>query len=868
MLSDLDCGITFCNPSVRELFGYDPGELIGRPASLLYANQAEYEWHGQFRYCERETVRTTPREIAMRRKDGSSFIAEVTSTPLPTDNGQPSGYLVIIRDVTERKHFEAEQRRYYRVLEALSSDSELADVLKLVLRLAQENIPSMVGSVYLLDESGHYLQRGYTADLPEFFTAAILSAPVGAGVSPCSMSVQRDELVIVEDICTDPSWTDYLKPAETAGIRACWSIPIHSPEREVVGALTMYFRRPQTPTPAEHSLLYQTAQLAGLVIDRARKNQRLRESEQRYRSVVMASSSIVWSMNSGGEFVTPQVSWQRYTGQSWDQYYGWGWAVMIHPDDRQFFEQEWRRNLSSPAFFQIECRIWNAASLAFHHTEFRAIPIFHDDGTVREWIGTTTDIHQRTLDREQLAQQEYEFRMLADNVPELFSYIDAQCRYVFVNRQYEIVHNKPRDQIIGLTVAELIGEEVFERSIREPMQRALAGERVTIENRIHCDAGERWMSAALIPDQNEDAPIQGVFVLIRDVTERRNSEEALRINEERLSLALRATNDAIWDCDLLTGKVWWNEVYTGQFGRPSEANIGRGWWQERLHPDDRERVLSSLDAFAAGAGESSRWTAEYQFRRTDGSYAIVRDRALLAGNQNGKPTRMLGAMIDISEQRALEKKVLDIAADESRRIGNDLHDGIGQELTGLAMMADTLVTTLMRKEMPEASLAKKIETAARRTLQEARKLARGMNPVDVDAHGLMSALSEMCGRMREWYDVDCEFECQTPVLLRDNQSATQLFRIAQEAATNAVKHGKARRIRVRLQLAGDQPQLSVSDNGQGIDRQTDSTTGMGMRIMGYRAGIAGGDLQIHGAPGGGTEVICKLPREAIRDAIG
>jgi len=216
----------------------------------------------------------------------------------------------------------------------------------------------------------------------------------------------------------------------------------------------------------------------------------------------------------------------------------------------------------------------------------------------------------------------------------------------------------------------------------------------------------------------------------------------------------------------------------------------------------------------------------------------------------------------------LEKKVLDIAADESRRIGNDLHDGIGQELTGLAMMADTLVTTLMRKEMPEASLAKKIETAARRTLQEARKLARGMNPVDVDAHGLMSALSEMCSRMREWYDVDCEFECQTPVLLRDNQSATQLFRIAQEAATNAVKHGKARRIRVRLQLAGDQPQLSVSDNGQGIDRQTDSTTGMGMRIMGYRAGIAGGDLQIHGAPGGGTEVICKLPREAIRDAIG
>ena len=349
--------------------------------------------------------------------------------------------------------------------------------------------------------------------------------------------------------------------------------------------------------------------------------------------------------------------------------------------------------------------------------------------------------------------------------------------------------------------------------------------------------------------------------------DRARADELLKTNEERLGFAFRATNDAIWDYNVTDGTVWWNKAYRNQFGRPDNADSPQ-WWIPRIHPDDRDRVVSSLQAFASGQGDSDRWSDEYRFQRLDGSYAVVVNRALRDCDENGKPVRVIGSLIDITERRALEKEVLDISAEEHRRIGNDLHDGIGQELTGLSMLVDALITALSRKSLPEVEIAEKIDAGIKRSLGQVRALARGMNPVDVDARGLMSALSEMSKRLTELYQVSCSFECDEPVLLRDNQTATQLFRIAQEATTNAIKHGKAKRITVSLARSNGVASLCILDDGIGFDN--DSTgksgmgnSGMGLRIMGYRSGIIGGQLRVKPRKGCGTEVTCTLPQQAF-----
>ncbi len=170
----------------------------------------------------------------------------------------------------------------------------------------------------------------------------------------------------------------------------------------------------------------------------------------------------------------------------------------------------------------------------------------------------------------------------------------------------------------------------------------------------------------------------------------------------------------------------------------------------------------------AGDGDvDTRWSTEYRLRRLDGTYALVEDRALRSYDESGKLVRLIGALNDFTQQRALEKEVLEIAAEENWRIGTDLHDGVGQELTGMGMLADALLTSISRFDSDDSMaaqmrIARQLSGAIDRTLEQVRALARGMNPVDVDREGLMSALSDMTDRVRELHGIECDFVCDRP----------------------------------------------------------------------------------------------------------
>ncbi|MEO8268619.1 MAG: PAS domain-containing protein, partial [Aureliella sp.] len=340
--------------------------------------------------------------------------------------------------------------------------------------------------------------------------------------------------------------------------------------------------------------------------------------------------------------------------------------------------------------------------------------------------------------------------------------------------------------------------------------------------------------------------------------ERTTANERIRASEERLRMVMQATQDAIWDYDVIAGTVWWNDTYRERYGRPPEADSA-DWWISRIHPDDRERLTQSLAAFAAGQGTSERWTDEYRYQRAGGGFAYVLDRAQRSRDASGRVVRIVGALYDRTERRELEKQVLDIATHERRRIGNDLHDGLGQELTGLSMVADSLITALSRKSLPETQIAEKLSAGLQRTLSQVRALARGLNPVAIDVRGLQSALEEMATRVKDDYQVECVFLCEQEVLFRENKTATQLFRIAQEATTNALRHGQARHIAIDLAMHDDCAELRIADDGSGFQSDGPTGLGTGLQIMRYRAGLIGGQLHINSTPSGGTQVVCRVP---------
>src|SRR5688572_19477332 len=152
-----------------------------------------------------------------------------------------------------------------------------------------------------------------------------------------------------------------------------------------------------------------------------------------------------------------------------------------------------------------------------------------------------------------------------------------------------------------------------------------------------------------------------------------------------------------------------------------------------------------------------------------------------------------GIVRDLTERKRMERELLEISDREQRRIGQDLHDGLGQVLAGVGFMISALQQRLGTREAAEADDAKQISELVTQAIAHARGMARGLHPVRATETGLMTALEDLCNHVKQVYRIDCDYRCDEPVLMSDAAAATHVYRIAQEAANNAIKHGHARR---------------------------------------------------------------------------
>jgi signal transduction histidine kinase len=205
--------------------------------------------------------------------------------------------------------------------------------------------------------------------------------------------------------------------------------------------------------------------------------------------------------------------------------------------------------------------------------------------------------------------------------------------------------------------------------------------------------------------------------------------------------------------------------------------------------------------------------------------------------------------------RDLERQIMDIGERERERIGHELHDGLGQQLTGIAFLSKALSQKLASQSAAGAEDASQIVALINQAVSETRQLARGLQPVEVDENGLMSALEALAANIERLFHIRCEFHCNAPVLVKDNAVANHIYRIAQEAVNNAVKHGKAKHISIELSAPQGRMQLSVHDDGMGFHPYLiGKNAGMGLQIMRYRAKMIGASLDIESDPGHGSRI--------------
>jgi len=216
-------------------------------------------------------------------------------------------------------------------------------------------------------------------------------------------------------------------------------------------------------------------------------------------------------------------------------------------------------------------------------------------------------------------------------------------------------------------------------------------------------------------------------------------------------------------------------------------------------------------------------------------------------------------MRDISDRKQLEQQLAKLTEQERRRIGRALHDTTGQELTGLGFMAQSVLEQLATESHPEEKTVLKMEESIQRALAQVRRFAQGLVPVELDAGGLMAALQELATNTTEACNIPCTFGRRQQVSMEDNMMATQIYLIAKEALTNAVKHAQAKHVEIELSREDNRVTLLVRDDGVGIGEPSEED-GIGLRIMRHRAALIQATLKIEPVDKGGTQVMCVLAR--------
>ncbi|OKH22622.1 hypothetical protein NIES593_12590 [Hydrococcus rivularis NIES-593] len=332
---------------------------------------------------------------------------------------------------------------------------------------------------------------------------------------------------------------------------------------------------------------------------------------------------------------------------------------LIHPDDRDRVRESLRRAIEQQTDYEAEYRnIWLDGSI--HWVLARGRGTCETDGTPTSMLGVTLDITERKQTEEALRQSEARLQKLAANLPGViytfviypdgsmkFEYISEACREIQEIEPEEVLRN-------AAILYEQIHPEDLQKVLAANAMSAQTLEPFACEWRIITKSGKlKWVRAISRPERRDNGETVWYGTLL-DISDRKLVEEQLRQSEARFQILARATNDAVWDWNLLTDEIWWNEAVQTLFGY-SKEQVGTevSWRYENIHPEDRERIVAEIHNIIDR--DRQYWSNEYRFRRADGSYADIFDRGYIVRDNTGKPVRMLGAMMDISDRKRAEE---------------------------------------------------------------------------------------------------------------------------------------------------------------------------------------------------------------------
>ncbi|MDQ6809491.1 MAG: PAS domain S-box protein [Verrucomicrobiota bacterium] len=502
------------------------------------------------------------------------------------------------------------------------------------------------------------------------------------------------------------------------------------------------------------------------ITERRHAEEKLRESEERFRNVADNVPQVIWTNTPDGNADYFNRRWFEYTGLTYEESAGPGWQAIVHPEEEASSTDRWTEALRKGETFDAEYRL-RGKNGAYRWFIGRNVPL-RANGAILGWFGTATDIEDLKRARTKLEDAEEKFRLLVEGTPDYAMFL--------LNPENVITYwSSGARKVFGWSAEEAVGQSgtlIFvpedEAKGAVEMEIGIAREQGYAPDRrwhLRRDGTRVWIDGVMRRIDHSDGALRGFAKIARDATDLHAAEEKLREAHDQLEKRVR----------------------------------------------DRTRELEAMNE-----------TLEQE----------------------------------MTQRQMLERQILKVTERERARISQDLHDSLCQDLTATAFLLKSRAkATALLNEEAAVALREAAETV-NAGAGLARDLARGLHPFELGTGGLVNALRELATRTND--TVSCRCECPRSLRVPNEEVALNLYRIAQEAVLNAVKHAHATEIVICIGREANEITLVISDNGT-ARRPSKHKRGMGIHLMQYRANVSGGSLQIERERGGGTKVKCRVP---------
>jgi PAS domain S-box-containing protein len=467
-----------------------------------------------------------------------------------------------------------------------------------------------------------------------------------------------------------------------------------------------------------------------------------------------------------------------------------------------------------------------------------------------------TDETEAQRAQQALRASEERYRALAESSPDAIFILDRDIKIQYVNSAAASWWRRPPEELIGLTQADLFPPETAHHHCQVAAEVLKTGQPLRRDESLALPTGEQWIEIRLVPLHGEQGGVNWVMGVCRDISERKRAEIALQQAERLQRAILDNIPDPAWLKDAKGRFLACNQAIATFYGQPVKALLGKTVLDckpaEAAHSTSEDQEVMTtrrsvvVEAPSTDAQGRVRWWESIKS-------PLFNERDEVIGT--------VGIARDVTERRRLERHILEISDREQARLGQDIHDGLCQQLVSLAFDANSLQSELSGRRLPETKQARRIADCLDQAITEARQLSRGLFPVRLETDGLPSAMAELAKAASARFQIQCRFDSQGRVAVKDVVMATHLYRIAQEALANAVKHSRGSKVSIRLKGGASQLELTVEDDGAGLSAaKRKKATGMGLHIMAYRARAIGGTLHLGPGPRGGMLVSCCIPR--------